>query len=448
MYTNLYHIASFRPATEKYEMTVGREKLANDLVNSGRLRIDAGFKINFARLYIPNLRISAMFSYRELYDTKLIQRTRNYIAKELQSHYAGQSLEKKIDEYVDILKKEVDKYQKISHEDELRLSRLIVQAAHPVVMMLIIAEGVEVFISHSHNIGDVLDIVSWQTAGSNSGMQSTNGRDVAIFISCGGDPLAENENKSADYGDGWPARARILVIGGQEIGHFSDIMRDKNGHQISRYSADFRATRPKEDVRLARINDIKRTFHILKTLQELGLEKAIETEKKIKFYRDNKKIGIMLAVNAAYLIWQDLRLTKKAKSKNITFLTEFNNEPRKYTLAKAMIEDMLFNLEPKADAYQRSDKEEEEAIACVEALARVPQQANKWGKVIAKAFMQDLYNVYYGKVIPGCIQAYKNITKLDYSYNSRHENGGLMQIIKSMIYKRLYYPSNKSSLLK
>ncbi len=61
----------------------------------------------------------------------------------------------------------------------------------------------------------------------------------------------------------------------------------------------------------------------------------------------------------------------------------------------AMAIDMRFNLSPKADAYAREDPVEEEAIACVEALARVPQQANKWGHRLTRAMMPNLYRIYY-----------------------------------------------------
>ncbi len=44
--------------------------------------------------------------------------------------------------------------------------------------------------------------------------------------------------------------------------------------------------------------------------------------------------------------------------------------------------------------------EAEEAIACVEALARVPQQVMKWGYLTTKSTMHDLYKIYYGEVIP------------------------------------------------
>ncbi len=448
MFTNLYHVASFEPAVEKEDMTVGKEELAQKLVKSGRFRIDAGEKINFARLYIPELTVSMMVGHRELYDKNLLPSTKARIRKALQDSYQGPTLEEKLNQHLKLLKAELEKYLKISLEEELKLARLVVQATHPVVMMLILLEKVEVFISHSHNIGDVLDIVTWKTAGSNSGMQSTDGVSATIFISCGGNPLAENENKVADQGDGWPARARILIIGGQELGHYSDIMRDITGRQISRYSANFSATQAKENVRLGRIRDIKRGIYILDTLKEIGLENVTESERKIKFYHDNKKGGLSLLSEKIKLWFYKILLHQRAKSKKIFFLKHLSHENKMGTLAQAMIEDMLFNLSPKADVYQKENLTEEEAIACVEALARVPQQVNKWGKPLTKIFMRDLYKIYYTQVIPGCIAAYQNISKKKYEYNSKRIGYGLFGFIKNIFRKKLYYPENKSNLLK
>ena len=80
---NIYYLLSFYPATEKEDMIAGYEKLARAVVKSGRLRIDADNKINFARFYVPDLDISMMFSNRELYDPDLIPRTRKLMSAQL-----------------------------------------------------------------------------------------------------------------------------------------------------------------------------------------------------------------------------------------------------------------------------------------------------------------------------------------------------------------------------
>ena len=87
-------------------------------------------------------------------------------------------------------------------------------------------------------------------------------------------------------------------------------------------------------------------------------------------------------------------------------------------MIKAMIEDMRFNLSPVADVYKRVNKEEEEAIACIEALARVPQQVIKWGYLTTMETMRDLYKIYYGEVIPSLIINYNLMTGKKYNRNN------------------------------
>ncbi len=83
-------------------------------------------------------------------------------------------------------------------------------------------------------------------------------------------------------------------------------------------------------------------------------------------------------------------------------------------MIRAMIEDMKFNLAPVADVYKNSNPEVEETIACIEALARVPQQVMKWGYLTTMATMQGLYKVYYSEVIPSLISNYVLMTKQSY----------------------------------
>ena len=435
---NIYHILDFTPALEKEEMLVGQEELAAQLVNSGRLRIDADFsKINFARFYVPSLRISMMFSSRELNDARLLPQTKRIISAQLSIQFKGEALKQKTLDYIKILRTELSKYQKISLAEEMKLARLVVQAAHPVVIMLILQENTEVFVSHAFNIGDMLDITSWRTSGENSGMQSTDGRATAVFISCGGNPLAENQEKDARYGDGWPAIARLLIIGGQEIGHYSDIMRDEYGRQVSRYSANLSATRAKENVRIGRLNDIARGKSIRARLQEFGLPKLITEEIALKFFRKNKRSGFILLKTKLKIFFYTSSLKRRLRQNNMQFLCKFFKEEYPAIMIEAMIIDNLFNLAPQADVYKNKDKKVEEAIACVEALARVPQQVNKWGHEIVRVFMHDLYEIYYQQVIPGCIQAYEVISGHKYSFDNRPMNRGLLYSIKKLFKKGL-----------
>lgn len=435
MPTNYYHILSFIPGLEREEMTRGHEKLAQQLVASGKLRIDAYDKINFARLLVPEFNISMMFSEREIFDQNLLPQTKKIIARAFGKQVSGASLEVKINHHIKLMRDELAKYGKIAYEEEMRLARLLVQSTHPVVMMLILLEGNEVYVSYSHNIGDVLDIATWVTSGTNSGMQSTDGKDAAIFISCGGNPLGESREEKSIYGDGWPAIARLIVIGAQEFAHYSDIMRDKYGRQISRYSANFSATKANKDVAIARLNDIKNVYTLKKIFSEKGFIKFLDSDRFVKVFSDNK-------INGFSLFWQKFKrfifgkiFLLRVASFKLEFLSLFFQEKHPAIMLNAMFEDMLFNLAPKADVYRNENKEIEEAIACVEALARVPQQVCKWGRSTTKILMSELYKIYYNRVIPGCIDAYENISGNKYDFDKRLESSSLLYKIKKLFKK-------------
>ncbi|MEQ9115303.1 MAG: DUF2748 family protein [Rickettsiales bacterium] len=438
MATNYYHIINFIPGIEKEEMLVGHEHLAKKIVESGRFRIDAGNKINFARLYVPNHDISMMFSKRELYDKNLIPRTKEIIAEQFSSSYTGSMLDTVVNKHINLMRKEVSKYIDISNQEEMRLARLVVQCAHPAVIMLILLDNTEIFLSHSYNIGDMLDISSWRTCGSNSGMQSTDGRDAAIFISCGGDPLKENEEENATYGDGWPAIARLLVIGGQEIGHYSDIKRDKDGSQISRYSADLGATKPKPHVRDARRQDIRRDKDLLSQLYDSGFKEWLDYTKQLKFFDKQNRGGWIKLKTKILIYYHSSKIKKKVQNTDLAFLEKFYSEDYPAIMIQAVFDDMLFNLSPQADVYKRDNPVEEEAIACIEALARIPQQVNKWGRGATKSLMKDLYRIYYKEVIPGCIMAYQNMTGNLFNFDTTPEKQSLIYKIKKFFGKKTY----------
>lgn len=418
--SNVYHIIHFKPEIDKENLFIGYENLAQKLVKSGRFRIDGGDdKINFARLYVPDLNISMMFSYREIYDEELADITERTISTRISEFTSGAPLKAKVNQYMGILESEIKKYTQPTPDEEIKLARLVVQATHPVVMELLLIDRAEIFLSFSHNIGDVLDIPTWQTSGSNSGMQSLSGRDRSIFISCGGNPLKANEDPTAEYGNGKPAIARIMIIGGQEMGHYSDIKRDKTGAQVmDRYSADIYCTHAKPEVKEGRIHDIKKSNLILKKLIDAGLFQIMKMESGIKFYRQMKKTGIGVMIEHLKLFFHRLKFNHNTHKAGLSgLISRFSGDEYPANAMHTVIMDMLFNLAPKADVYSSPDKDVEEAIACVEALARVPQQVNKWGKYLTKIFMENLYNTYYTKVIPGCITAYQSLTGKPFTFD-------------------------------
>ena len=206
---NEYHLTYKPIALEKWDIPIGLEYLAENLVKFGRFRIDADIKRNFIRCQHPQKNINIIFSYRELSDPALIQITKNTLAAAFAPHYKGQNLAKKTNDELNRLRKAMKSQIKPSLAEEMKLARIVVQSAEPAVIMLLLAERTEVFISYSHTVGDMLDIESWQSVGSSSGLQTTDGRVSAVFVSCGGNPLAPDNQHF--FGDAFRAIARACV---------------------------------------------------------------------------------------------------------------------------------------------------------------------------------------------------------------------------------------------
>lgn len=422
MRTNLYHVIYKMPAFEKEDMFVGLEELAVSLVKSGLLRIDAEPKQNFVRFSMPSRNVHVVFSKRELYDSTLLQKTSTKIRKLLLDDGVRSGLEDRVNLEIEKLKINLKKFVEVDDKLELKVARILVQSAHPVAIQLIILENVEIYISFGHNIGEVMDIASWKQAGSNSGMQSTDGKNVAVFVSCGGDPLnfdepEENNNQNQEQipkeekttGDGIPALARMMGIAGQEIGHYSDIYRDRYGRQVGRYSADFGGTRANPNVNAARLADLASIESFENIAKTKGLDKLIDIEKKMQFFEHLPKDVSFYLRTFRYKIYRTI-FVSKLKAMKIVPITELKNKRYIGMSLSELISDMAFNLAPVADVYSNPDKNVEIAIACIEALARVPQQANKWGHLNTLFFWRKLYKIYYYQVIPGCIKDYENIT--------------------------------------
>ena len=408
--TNQYHILDKIPIYKtKFGMEEEYELLANQLADSGKIRIDDAVKCNFVRFSDLKTKTSMMFSDIELSDPTLLKETKAKLEP-----YLGN----KVDEEIKKLKKTLEKYYQVSREMLVQVARLFVQSSHPIVTHWLILEKVEIFISFSNNIGDMMDMQNWKQNGQNSGMQSTNGINVSIFVSCGGDPLAETREENLEHGDGLPSIARLQIIAGQETGHYADIMRDDQGKQISRHSADFAGTKAKEEVRIARLNDIERCDLFLKEMNAAGLGDLIVYNSLLKTYKDNGETGITKIWYQILSIIHKVKIKAKAQKLGWFFVKKFLQQDEfSGNILRAMCLDMKFNLAPKADVYIGANAEQTEAIACIEALARVPQQVNKWGHLATEYFMKDLYHIYYGQVIPSLIEKYEIVTGKNYVRN-------------------------------
>ena len=196
---NVYHILDHYPALEWYEMSIEDEQLAQALVQSGLLRIDAAEKQNFTRFALPYSGINIALSFRQLTDSNLIPNTKNFLKEGLL--YAGEkpkTIDKRLEKEWQSLLNQFNKLIPVYPEWEIKIARLLIQAAHPIVTHLILLEQIEVFVSFGFEIGDVMDIQTWKTSGKNSGMQSTGGLANAIYVSCGGNPFV-NDKKYVGY---------------------------------------------------------------------------------------------------------------------------------------------------------------------------------------------------------------------------------------------------------
>lgn len=424
---NLYHVFHKMPALAQENMYVQLEKLARDLIHSGLLRIEAEPKQNFVRFSIPTSNIHEVFTKHDLFDEHLLLATKARIEKALRTSGVKQNLATKIDTEIAKLKQQLKKFLEVESEMELQIARILVQSAHPIVFMMIIHEKVQVYVSFGHSVGEVMDVAFWQQAGSNSGLQSTNGKDAAVFITCGGDPLRfdepeekveEKSKEEKTHGDGKPALARMMGIAGQETGHYSDIRHNDLGQQIGRYSANFSGTRADPQVNQARLNDMKNIDDYWEIINQKGFDNLFEIEKKLQLLDQYPEKNIFY--NFSVLKMKLYRFIFVLRNSDIIPLKELKDKKYIATTLKALFSDMAFNLEPKADVYSNPDKNVEIAIACIEALARVPQQVNKWGHHNTRFLWPNLYNFYYSVVIAGDIRDYEAMSGKKFDIYPRH----------------------------
>ena len=375
------------------------EALAQRLVASGRLRIHADAARNYVRHGTADS--DETFSRRELIDPALVPGTRRRLAR----HVAPAAGADGVEQLLGVLRAELRKTHPVSAEKEIRIARGVVQSAHPSVIQLLLAAGTELFVSYSHNVGELMPVHQWESEGRNSGMQATSDVGTAVYISCGGDPFFEGEQKTY-VTDGFPALARMMVIGGQELGHFSDLLR-RDGRVIGRYSlsANHMQMRAAPRVAEGRLADKARIEQLRAAYHAAGLALLMRAETSVAFYRKRLKLS------PAFVFQQCRRLLLWAwfvqRCRQLKINMKFRIYPAMmHGKAIAMyLDDMEFNLAPEADVYRRDDPLEEEAIACIEALARVPQQMHKWGHAAVQFGWPRLYAVYYGTVIPGCVAA-------------------------------------------
>ncbi len=396
MPANQYHLLAFIPATEAWEMPPVLEAMATQLVRSGKLRINADEERNF----VPYQTVDGdrTFTTRELTDAALVPQTRAAIARSVPAGLGPEAVE----EIIERLRRDLKKARGVSLEKEMRVARVLMQSAHPAVMALALAEGAEFYVSYAHRVGDLLPVHSWDTHGTASGLQSTSDTGAAIYVSCGGDPFFDSAEKTY-VTDGWPALAQMVVIAGQEIGHYADLLR-RDGAIIGRISARMDGLAPSVAAKSARDHDRAHLARLHQHYYSKGLNSLLRAEKSVAFYAVQK-----LRFSPPWLFSQLWRgcagLLFWVRTRRPMLALRTHPRLRRGEALAMFLADMEFNLSPRADVYQRPDPVEEEAIACIEALARVPQQVNKWGHGAVAAAIPGLYRLYYGAVISNVVAA-------------------------------------------
>ncbi len=381
-----------------------QEALAQAIVASGRMRLDAGLECNFVRILLPGVLVNQTITHRELSDAKLLARFCDRLRKLLATRNEEKDIEGVIAQYLERAKNELQKRQHIPADAELMMARALVLCNDLAVIQLLHLEEGEIYISYGHSVGDVMDVVDWQKYGSNSGMQAASMLQNAVYVSCGGHPFLE-EGERNHRGDGFPALSRFMVIAAQETGHHADMLRNAAGQWVGRHSAIEWSRAPSDEAATARRRDIACCEDLYNEAQRCGLNLLVEWERHLKFYTDQKVGGMrrILAWLKARIGWLVMRFI--ISQRGLKSFTTLPASPYPATQLRKFFHDMHFNLSPQADVYQRPDPLEEEAVTCIEAVARVPQQVVKWGHRAVYACTPSLYGFYYRTIVPACKQA-------------------------------------------
>lgn len=400
--TNLYHLLGCIPSTESYEMPAALEALAQALVQSGKLRINAETERNFVPL--SSRAGDATLTARELTDPALRPAT---VAK-LQRYIAPAEGQTGWDALWDRLMRDLKKAGGVAPLKEIRIARVLVQSAHPAVIQCLLASGTEVFVSYSHTVGDLMPVHQWDTHGTASGLQATDSASTAVYVSAGGDPFFEGEHKHY-LTDGFPALARMVVIAGQELGHFADLKRVR-GHVVGRHSTDanHRQLRANPIARDGRLADMHRVDHLRHAYARAGLPRLQRAEERVAFYHKRRRYSLRWAFAHGWRVACWGMFVLRCQRRRIRLPLAVYPAHARGARTALFLSDMAFNLAPDADVYRNPDPLVEEAIAVIEAVARVPQQVHKWGHRAVSLAWPNLHAFYHQVVIPGVCENVTN----------------------------------------
>lgn len=403
------------------------ENLAKQIVSSGKLRINADHERNFVRFG------DTTYSFRELTDEAL----KPFTKKRLERHIAPAAAAFGFENLWVQLTTEMKKARGVSPEKEMRVARLLVQSTEPAVIQLLIRSGTEIFVSYSHNVADLMPVHEWQTNGTAGGLQATDSSGTAVYVSCGGDPFFEGDQKTYTT-DGFPALARMVVIAGQELGHFADLRRGPRGI-IGRYSTDINARQLRADptARSAWEADQQQVSTLANAYQSAGLGALRHTESRLAFYHARRRYSPPWLFYQLWRFLAWLRLIINATQSGLSISFKILPEHKLGESIALYLGDMAFNLTPEADDYKHPDPLIEEAILVIEAVARVPQQVNKWEHKQVMQAWPNLYRLYYDTIIKSCEDSVT--TSFPLPARSWHRRM-VMRLRRALRQKPGYYP--------
>lgn len=412
--TNHYNIYTKKPLIEDGELPVGLENLAKEIFDKGLLRISTSSEYNFTLFPVRNGESFLSFSRREVSDAKLSKRTRGIIKQNLLPSERSNET-KSINQKLSLIRKDIDKYLPIPEEHELKIARIVVQSAEPVIIANLIKENIYFFISFTGNISDLLSVSNWEGARFSQGLQTNSITEASIFASCGGHPFFDADESNNPV-DGQNAIDRLSVILAQEIGHYADIIKDKQGRNVDRFSCDLGVSRPKDRVEKARQKDLLNIENILQRLNDLGLSKLYDLERLLKIQARYRKNSISYMFLALRVSLSQMSYVNKCRAEKLDFIVGLSkNNPEIGRVSKILCGDMKFNLNPDSQAYRNSNKNAEKAMFCAEALARIPQQKVKWGDDVINLFAPNMYKIYYKALMKEEYSYYKILTGKKFS---------------------------------
>ena len=382
--SNLYHLWHAKPILAVKKLPKQQRALVQQIVDSGRMRIATRVGRNFVQLNMAEEQRNIMISREEWANADY----RNRLAAEL-STIAGKT---KAKIYYDFITAELKKFKPILRDEMEKLACLLIQSAESSVIALLLLERAEIFISYDHNIEALLDVQSWQEQQHNSGMQGG----ASVYVACGGDPWQESTHYPED---GLHAQQRFMVIAAQELGHFADLKRAKPNHYIGRFSSAIDLSGPDKEAAQYRNEDAENITHLQNKLQKIGMKQAQKSESYYLFFKKKSESPIDIFTVWMNKSWAEWWFRTGLKQQGLIQLSHMPQGKNWIELLDDCLKDMAFNLAPVADAYVGATPEATEAIRVAEALARVPQQVQKWGHDITKICYPNLYRYYYHEVM-------------------------------------------------